>query len=220
MARRTRQRVVETAHRLLLEYGYTGLTMTALADAAGVSVAFLYQAFGPKPELVKRVYDVVLAGDDDPVPIAQRPAAVAFRSEPDPRRKVRLYAESAGELAGRVGPLLHVVLAAARAGEPELRELVAALDGERLAGATRVAGHLAEIGALAPGLTADRARDLVWLHISPDVHRMLVLERGWSHEEYTWWFDVSLAAALLPPGHRLPRPHPTPAPGRGDVDAC
>ena len=56
-ARRTQQRVVETARRLLLERGYAGLAMADLATEAGVSVPLLYKVFGPKPQLVKRVYD-------------------------------------------------------------------------------------------------------------------------------------------------------------------
>jgi AcrR family transcriptional regulator len=69
-ARRTQERVVETAHRLLLERGYAGMAMADLAAEAGVSVPLLYKVFGTKPQLVKRVYDVLLAGDVDPVPVA------------------------------------------------------------------------------------------------------------------------------------------------------
>jgi hypothetical protein len=76
-AGRTQQRVVETAHRLLLERGYAGLAMADLAAEADDSVPLLYKVFGPKPQLVKRVYDVLLAGDVDPVPVAQRPARQA-----------------------------------------------------------------------------------------------------------------------------------------------
>jgi AcrR family transcriptional regulator len=127
-ALRTEQQVVDTAHRLLLERGYAGLAMADLATEAGVSVPLLYKVFGPKPRLVKRVYDVLLAG------------------------------------------------------------------------ATALAGHLAETGALAPGLPVERARDLIWLHTAPDTYRLLVLERGWTLDEWERWFTASLAAVLLPGG--------------------
>ena len=91
-ARRTEQRVVDTAHRLLLERGYAGLAMADLAAEAGVSVALLYKVLGPKPRLVKRVYDVLLAGDVDPVPLARRPALQALAADPDPRGKLARYA--------------------------------------------------------------------------------------------------------------------------------
>ena len=197
-ARRTQQRVVETAHRLLLERGYAGLAMADLAEEAGVSVPLLYKVFGTKPQLAKRVYDVLLAGDVDPLPVAQRPALQALAADPDPRSKLARYAELSRAMAQRAGPLVSVLLAAARAGERELQAFVATIDRERLAGATALATHLAEAGALAPGLPAERARDLIWLHTAPDTYRLLVLERGWTLDDYQQWFAASLAAALLP----------------------
>lgn len=197
-ARRTEQRVVETAQRLLLERGYAGLAMADLAAEAGVSVPLLYKVFGPKPQLVKRIYDVLLAGDVDPEPVAERPALQALAADPDPRGKLARYAALGRAMAERAGPLVSALLAAARAGEPELRAFAATIDRERLAGASALAAHLAECGALSPALALDRARDLIWLHTAPDTYRLLVLERGWALDDYERWLATSLTAALLP----------------------
>ena len=197
-ARRTEQRVVETAQRLLLERGYAGLAMADLAAEAGVSVPLLYKVFGPKPQLVKRIYDVLLAGDVDPEPVAERPALQALAADPDPRGKLARYAALGRAMAERAGPLVSALLAAARAGEPELRAFAATIDRERLAGASALAAHLAECGALSPALAVDRARDLIWLHTAPDTYRLLVLERGWTLDDYERWLATSLTAALLP----------------------
>ena len=204
-ARLTEQRVVETAQRLLLERGYAGLAMADLAAEAGVSVPLLYKVFGPKPQLVKRIYDVLLAGDVDPEPVAERPALQALAADPDPRGKLARYAALGRAMAERAGPLVSALLAAARAGEPELRAFAAAIDRERLAGASALATHLAECGALSPDLAVDRARDLIWLHTAPDTYRLLVLERGWALDDYERWLATSLTAALLP----APVPPPT-----------
>lgn len=204
-ARRTEQRVVETAQRLLLERGYAGLAMADLAAEAGVSVPLLYKVFGPKPQLVKRIYDVLLAGDVDPEPVAERPALQALAADPDPRGKLARYAALGRAMAERAGPLVSALLAAARAGEPELRAFAATIDRERLAGASALAAHLAECGALSPALALDRARDLIWLHTAPDTYRLLVLERGWALDDYERWLATSLTAALLP----APVPPPT-----------
>jgi AcrR family transcriptional regulator len=197
-ARRTQERVVETAQRLLLERGYAGLAMADVAAEAGVSVPLLYKVFGPKPQLVKRIYDVLLAGDADPEPVAERPALQALAADPDPRGKLARYAALGRAMAGRAGPVVSALLAAARAGEPELRAFAATIDRERLAGASALATHLAECGALAPGVGVDRARDLIWLHTAPDTYRLLVLERGWVLDDYERWLATSLTAALLP----------------------
>ena len=108
--------------------------MADLAAEAGVSVPLLYKVFGTKPQLVKRVYDVLLAGDMDPVPVAERPALQALVADPDPRGKLARYAALGRAMSERAGPLVSSLLAAARAGEPELRAFAATIDRERLAG--------------------------------------------------------------------------------------
>ena len=50
---------------------------------AGVSPESIYQGFGSKAGLAKAVFDTALAGDDEPVPIAERPAQVTVRAELD-----------------------------------------------------------------------------------------------------------------------------------------
>jgi AcrR family transcriptional regulator len=192
-------RVAEVTGRLVVERGYAGLTMAALAAESGVSVPWLYKVFGPKPALVKRAYDLLLAGDPDPVPMAARPAFRALAAETDPHRAVVRYAAIAGDLASRAGPFAAALLAAARAGEPELAGFAATIDRERLVGATRFAEHLTGLGGLAPGVSTRQARDFVWTQISPDVYRMLVLERGWSRRSYQRWLARTLAGALLAP---------------------
>ena len=197
---RARQvRVAGVAGRLVVERGYAGTTMADVATEAGVSVPWLYQVFGPKPVLVKRAYDVLLVGDADPVPLAQRPAFRALAAETVPHRVIERYAAISRDLITRVGPLAAALLSAARSGDPELADLAATIGRERFFGATAVTDLVAELGALASGVTREQARDVVWTLISPDVYRLLVLERGWSAESYEQWLTSSLSAALLEP---------------------
>ncbi len=195
---RSRQmRVAEVAAQLLVERGYAATTMADVAASAGVSVPWLYKVFGPKPALVKRAYDVLLSGDLDEIPLAQRPAFRALAAETDPRRVIERYAAISRDLITRVGPLAAALLSAARSADPELADLAATISRERLFGATAVTSHLAELGGLAPGVTRQLARDVVWTLISPEVYRMLVLERGWSGRRYEQWLSGSLTASIL-----------------------
>jgi AcrR family transcriptional regulator len=198
---RARQlRVAEVAGRLIVEQGYARTTMADVAAAAEVSVPWLYKVFGAKPLLVKRAYDVLLAGDADPVPLAQRPAFRALAAETDPRRVIERYAAISRDLISRVGPLAAALLSAAHSGDADLADLASTISHERLFGATTVTDHLAELGALAPGMAPRQARDVVWTLISPEVYRMLALERGWSGRQYERWLAGILTAALLDPG--------------------
>jgi AcrR family transcriptional regulator len=198
---RARQlRVAEVTAGMLVERGYGATTMAGIADAAAVSVPWLYKVFGPKPALVKRVYDVLLVGDPDRVPLAQRPAFRALLAETDPHRAVERYAAVSRELISRVGPLAAALLSAARSADSELAGLAATIGRERLLGATAFTDHLAGLGGLARGLTREHARDVVWTLISPEVYGLLVLERGWSADMYERWLRDALSAALLPGG--------------------
>lgn len=191
-------RVAKVAGALIAERGYTATSMADVAAEAGVSVPWLYKAFGPKPVLVKRAYDVLLVGDADPVPLAQRPAFRALAAETIAHRVIERYAAISRDLITRVGPLAAALLAAAHSGDLELADLAATISRERLFGATAVTNHLDELGALDGWLTRAQAADLVWTLISPEVYRMLVVDRHWSADSYEQWLTSSLAAALLP----------------------
>lgn len=196
-ARQTQRRIVDAASRLLLEQGYAATTMTAVAAAAGVSVQTVYKVFGTKPVLVKRVYDVTLAGDDEPVPIAERPAVKALSAETDPRRFLAGYAHLGRVLLGRLGPLIRVLLAGAHDGDPDLTALVETINGERLIGAGMVARRLTELGAVREDLAEERARDAIWMLTSVEVWSLLMEQRGWSAEQYEVWVGRAMADAVL-----------------------
>jgi AcrR family transcriptional regulator len=196
-ARRTRRAVLDAARELLLEQGYAAVSMAAIAARAQVSVALLYKTFGSKPDLVKEVYDVTMAGDDDDRPIAAREEIADLLADPDARGKLARYARLARLLSGRAGILAVALREAARGGETELVPFVRATDAERLVGATKLVEHLADAGMLRAGLPVERARDLVWVTTSPEAFALLVRDRGWSLDDYEGWVRAALEAALL-----------------------
>ncbi len=142
------------ARELLEEQGYAATTVADVARRAGVSPESVYKGFGTKAALVKEVFDVVIAGDDEPVPVAERPEARAVRDEPDVREKLRLFAAGAAERAER-SARVQLVIRNGAPGDPALDELWQAVLAERLAGMTMVAQHLAATRR-APGLAPRR----------------------------------------------------------------
>lgn len=159
----------DAAYRELHEKGYGDTTIAGVAEAVGVSVQTIYKSFGSKATLAKRVYDVTLVGDEDSIPLAERPAIQAIIAEPEPRRKLAMYAALGRKLIERVGPLAHVLLSRAKSADPELRAFAATTAKERLVGVTEIVGHLQAIGALCPGLSFERARDILWTLITWEV---------------------------------------------------
>ena len=198
-ARQTRRRILDAAAGLLLEHGYAATTMSAVATAAGVSAQTVYKVFGSKPALAKELYDVTLVGDDDPVPFAARPEVRAAYAETDPRRFLAAYAGLGRMLFDRLGPLLRVLLAGARSGEPDLLAFVGTVNGERLVGTGMVARRLDELGALRPGVSVEQARDAIWMLNSVEVWSLLTEERGWSAADYEEWIGRAMGDSVLRP---------------------
>ena len=195
-ARRSRRAVLETAQQLFLDRGFAATTMGDIAAGAGVSTKNLYKVFGNKVGLAKAVFDVAIAGDDEPVPMVERASLMKVRDEPDPRRKLILYGEHLATVAPRHVPLQLVILDAA-ANDPDAAKVWGELQAERLRGMTMFAKALAEEGHLRHGVSTTEARDVLWTYNSAELYRLLVLERRWSVKRYGRWVASALTAALL-----------------------
>ena len=110
-AQATRRRIIDAAGPMLLREGYHAMSISSLAAAAGVSAQTVYNAIGGKAAVVKAVYDVTLVGDDEPIPMPERPEFTAMSAAPDPDSFLRAYAAHCATIYERTGPLLGVILA-------------------------------------------------------------------------------------------------------------
>ena len=195
-ARRTRRAIVTAAHDLFLARGYAATTIDAIAQAAHVSRRTVFNSAGGKAALLKLALDWAIVGDDEPVPLADRPAVKAIQAEPDPRTALALWAQMVVEIAARVAPISEVLTAAADA-DPDAAQLAADADRDRMVGATAFVRYLASLDGLAPGITQQHAADLCWALMDAHLYRLLVTERGWTTADFTQWLSASLAATVL-----------------------
>jgi AcrR family transcriptional regulator len=196
--RATRQRVLDATRVLLLSRGYSGATIEAIARRAGVSVQTVYNTVGGKAAVLKAVYDTMLAGDDEPVPVMQRPAVQAMRATADPHRFLALYARMGREMYARTAPLLPVMLAESGSGDPEVREFIDTIENERAAGTAMIAALLHERFGLRAGLTVADAADILWTLTAPELSLRLIHRRDWSLDKYEAWSGDTMARVLLP----------------------
>lgn len=193
----TRRRVVRAASVLFRDEGYGATSVAAVARAAGVSGQTVYNVFGSKAALLKAAYDVAVVGDDDPLPLAERPDVKALYTEPDAAAFLRGYASLGRQVAERVGPLALQISAGAAAGDPDLAVLRDTTDAERLVGTGMVAARVADLGRLAPGLGVEAARDAIWTLNSIEVWHLLTGLRGWSGDRYAAWVGDQMVAAVI-----------------------
>jgi TetR/AcrR family transcriptional regulator, regulator of autoinduction and epiphytic fitness len=157
-----------------------------VAAAAGVSRRTVVNAVGGKAALLALARDFSLVGDDEPVPMADRPAVLAIRASADPAQSLRLWAAMVVEVGERAAPIGRVLEAAADV-DAEAAALRARGDAERLEGARAFARHLASIEGLGAGVTEERAADAFWALNDGTLYRRLVLDRGWSTAEFADW---------------------------------
>jgi AcrR family transcriptional regulator len=193
----TRSRIAQTAAETFVRDGYAGTTIAGVAQQAGVSTQTVYNTFGTKAALLKTAYDITLAGDAEPIPLAERPEVRALYAERDAAVFLRGYARLGRQVLDRVGPLLLLIVTGAGAGDPDLVPLREATNAERLQGTTMVARRVDALGALAPGVSVTAARDRIWTLNSVEVWHLLTRTRGWSGEDYEAWIGDAMCAATL-----------------------
>jgi AcrR family transcriptional regulator len=197
-ARRTRAALVAAAAELFVEQGYAATTVVQIAARAGVARPTVFTSVpGGKPELLKLARDWALAGDDEPVPVPERPWLREAMAQTDPRELLRRQAGNYRMMNDRSAGLELELAAAARA-DPQLAELHAQARVQRRAGAVAVVRRLVELGAVA-GDAVEDAADTVYALSGPQLYGLLVHDRGWSPERYQAWLVDRLVAALLGP---------------------
>jgi AcrR family transcriptional regulator len=195
----TRRAIVATAGAMFVELGYSAATVSAIADRAGVSRRTVFSSVGGKPALLKLAWDWALAGDDDPIALADRPAVQAMLAESEPATVVRLWVRFVCDVVARVAAIDHVLDIAADL-DPDVAELGREIERQRLEGARAFVDHLAGVGGLRKGIGRARAADWCWAHMSPTFYRLLVGQQGWSPAVFEDWLARSISATLLPAG--------------------
>jgi TetR/AcrR family transcriptional regulator, regulator of autoinduction and epiphytic fitness len=196
-ARATRRRIIEAAKALFIEHGYPATTLEAIARAADTSLPTLYRLFSSKRALLKAVLDVSFGGDDQPVAFGDRPEIRAARAEPDPVALVRSFARIGRDFMKRSSAIMHVLATAAQV-DPDAAQLMEQIRRQRRTGQSRIVAALSARDALDPELEFSEAADITYLAMSPDAHRILTVECGWTAEQYEQWLVRSLRAILRP----------------------
>jgi AcrR family transcriptional regulator len=202
-ARATALRIVRAAHELFVERGYTGTRMTDVAEAAGVAVQTVYFRFHTKSELLQACYEHAVLGEDDPRPPMEQPWFARFLAARTGSAALREFAVGNTEIVTRVGQLDDIVRSAAH--EPDAVAVRTNSERLRREGYALFVQHIADRFGLHPGLDADRATDLLLAYGGTSMWRSLVIDDGWSTDEYVDWLAATLAGQLLPPARRRAR---------------
>ncbi len=196
--RLARAAVVAAAGRLFLERGYGATTIEAISELADVPPATVYRLFSSKHGILKALLDTSIVGDDTETPMAERPGVRSLLAEPDPRRQLAGFVAVTAGVNARVGPLYRILVSAAGT-DPNAAELLDELTTQRQQGQRLIARTLARAGALRSELRERDAADIIHALLSPEMFRLLVIDREWKADRYQRWLSDALAHQLLPP---------------------
>jgi AcrR family transcriptional regulator len=191
--------VVQVAQRLFLERGYPTTTVAEIAEESGVPQATLYRHFGTKRAILKELIDVSLGGDDEDVEFQHRPEVRAALTAEGPGEMLDAFAHLLRDLMHRSGQLQHILATSAVVDE-EAAQMLEMVRRQRYTGQSRIVRELARRKALAPRLTRAAAADILYAIMSPELYRILTVERGWTEDRYEAWVSDALRSQLLVAG--------------------
>jgi AcrR family transcriptional regulator len=190
-----RRAVVAAARSLFLERGYAATTVEVISKLADVPPATVYRLFASKLGILKALLDTSIAGDDQPLTVQDRPNVASLFAEPDPVKLLAGFAAVTTAINQRTSDVYRVLVSAAGS-DPAAAELLDEMHQQRTSGQRQIARALARSRALHAGLQQRDAVDLIHALMSPEVYRLLVVDRSWPPEKYQEWLAATLVQQL------------------------
>jgi len=194
----TEQRIIAAATELFTGGGYPATTLEAVARRAQVGARTVYLRFGTKAELFKRVIDVAIVGDTEPVDVLGRDWMRAAMTAPTAAERIAASAAASRQIMERTGALFAVAQQAAA-----IEPLIAGFwqQGREQTRHTFAVfwTRMAEDGLLGP------AADLTWLIDTTSIlgaaetYLLVTRTTGWDLDEYERWLIRTFSQLMASP---------------------
>ncbi len=177
----TRTQILDAAREMFEELGYYGAGLGAVAKKAGVSRQAIYLHFSSKAELLTALHLHIYA--TDVVPVLQRHPITTTMSALDALDATIAVDVEVAAAVWRI----HEALAMARRQHPEVEQTLRPREEERYRELFDLGRRLKREGALQPKIRVGTFADMLWGLINVGTYRSLVIERGWSLDQYRRW---------------------------------
>ena len=190
-AQKTKDRILVSAKELFESKGFEEVTIEEIAIRAEVSAPTVYSLFQSKSGVLKALIDVALPPMDYEAIIQnlEMEKSVSKRLELTAILSRQLYDAEKAQL----GLFRDVSIL-----NPELKKLEIERERRRYKRQAESFKRFKEKELLG-GLNSSKARDILWAFTGRDLYRMLVIERGWSSDDYEKWLARILVQTLLHP---------------------
>jgi AcrR family transcriptional regulator len=177
----TRAQILEAARAMFEEHGYHGAGLEAVARKAGVSRQAIYLHFPSKAELLAALHMQIFG--TDVVPAIERHPITDSTSALDALDATIAVDTEVVSTVWRISE----VLAVARRQHPEVEQTLNPRDDERYGELLNLGHRLEKEGELPPAIGVALFADMLWGLMNTGTYRNLVIERGWSLDEYRQW---------------------------------
>jgi AcrR family transcriptional regulator len=198
-SRRTRAALLAAARAILEELGFEALTMTEVAERAGVTRRAVYMHFSSRAELVGALFDYIAGEEELAVSLQEVWAA------PDAGAALDAWAAHLARYHPRLLDVDRALQGVWRR-DPDAAVHRRRVVAEKLANCRRLAGRLDDEGRLARGWTTDSAADMLFALVSSDMIEALIVDRRWPRQRLaehlalmfrsTFVADASRSAAI------------------------
>jgi AcrR family transcriptional regulator len=182
----TEQRLVGSATVLFVERGYAATTLADVAEHAGIASRTLYLHFPTKADLLLRCIAVAIAGDSEPIALAERPSMIEAMTAATLDERVRLMASLTASLMERTGPLLDVALQAAPS-EPPIAAAAAAGRSDTRQTLRQFWHRIHDDGLLPPSIDLDWLAETATLVAHAETYLLIRRTTGWDSTAYRDW---------------------------------
>jgi AcrR family transcriptional regulator len=188
--------VLRIAEEMLLRDGYGEVTVRDIADASGTSAETIYKTYGGKAGIVAAIQELRLEGAG-PIPAPERSDAMSER-ERSADVILRNWATLATEVAPRGMPIVLLVRSAAGT-DPQMAALWERMSDQRRERMLHNAERLLATGHVRGAMTVEQVRDVLYAYLTPDLYAYLVLQAGWTVEQFGDFLYRGMRSQLLDP---------------------
>lgn len=193
-AAQTRNRILEVAKKLFHTHGFECVTIEKLAQDAETSIPTVYALFKSKRGILRTLMD-------DALPAPQH---AALLQEVDQVKT----AEGLLMLSAKIARQMYDAERAqmeffqgASVLSPEFKKLEQEREQRRYKRQEESMKRVVQ-KSLIKGLGFTEARDILWAFTGRDIYRLLVIEQGWTSDDYEKWLARLLIKTLLGSGPR------------------
>jgi AcrR family transcriptional regulator len=189
-ARLSRAKILESAKILFANKGYESTTIDQIAQNSGVSDPTIYALFKSKLGVLRAIMDECF-------PKSEHDSLVERAGqEKCPKKRLSVAAKLARQIYD-AEISQSSLLQSACVLSPQFKQLELEREERRYSRLSSVVDIMYAEQIIDDRLNRTKALDIFWAFTGRDMYRLLVIERGWSSNNYETWLAETLSQILL-----------------------